>query len=209
MISKPITSPTQSFETKVEPTLDNEAVMPYLKSETVQEIQEPLNDLDEELNMESIMKEEQATFNFENTQPLELKKETPKPLPVVMEELKKEEKIIHYLEDDLEEESPVNEIAKTPETTTVERVSKEEQQQINEGRRERIQELSMKLRTPFGLSELENEPAYIRRKIKLEDTPHSSESEVSRFTLSEEEGQDGKTSGSIKSNNSFLHDNVD
>ena len=137
------------------------------------------------------------------------KKETPKPLPVVMEELKKEEKIIHYLEDDLEEESPVNEIAKTPETTTVERVSKEEQQQINEGRRERIQELSMKLRTPFGLSELENEPAYIRRKIKLEDTPHSSESEVSRFTLSEEEGQDGKTSGSIKSNNSFLHDNVD
>jgi|TARA_B110000967_G_scaffold158793_1_gene164253 cell division protein FtsZ len=209
MISKPITSPTQSFETKVEPTLDNEAVMPYLKSETVQEIQEPLNDLDEELNMESIMKEEQATFNFENTQPLELKKETPKPLPVVMEELKKEEKIIHYLEDDLEEESPVNEIPKTPETTTVERVSKEEQQQINEGRRERIQELSMKLRTPFGLSELENEPAYIRRKIKLEDTPHSSESEVSRFTLSEEEGQDGKTSGSIKSNNSFLHDNVD
>lgn len=209
MISKPITSPTQSFETKVEPTLDNEAVMPYLKSETVQEIQEPLNDLDEELNMESIMKEEQATFNFENTQPLELKKETPKPLPVVMEELKKEEKIIHYLEDDLEEESPVNKIPKTPETTTVERVSKEEQQQINEGRRERIQELSMKLRTPFGLSELENEPAYIRRKIKLEDTPHSSESEVSRFTLSEEEGQDGKTSGSIKSNNSFLHDNVD
>ena len=209
MISKPITSPTQSFETKVEPTLDNEAVMPYLKSETVQEIQEPLNDLDEELNMESIMKEEQATFNFENTQPLELKKETPKPLPVVMEELKKEEKIIHYLEDDLEEESPVNEIPKTPENTTVERVSKEEQQQINEGRRERIQELSMKLRTPFGLSELENEPAYIRRKIKLEDTPHSSESEVSRFTLSEEEGQDGKTSGSIKSNNSFLHDNVD
>lgn len=209
MISKPITSPTQSFETKVEPTLDNEAVMPYLKSETVQEIQEPLNDLDEELNMESIMKEEQATFNFENTQPLELKKETPKPLPVVMEELKKKEKIIHYLEDDLEEESPVNEIPKTPENTTVERVSKEEQQQINEGRRERIQELSMKLRTPFGLSELENEPAYIRRKIKLEDTPHSSESEVSRFTLSEEEGQDGKTSGSIKSNNSFLHDNVD
>ena len=209
MISKPITSPTQSFETKAEPTLDNEAVMPYLKSETVQEIQDPLNDLDEELNMESIMKEEQATLNFENSQPLELKEETPKPLPIVMEEPKKEEKTIHYLEDDLEEESPVNEVVKTPETTTVERISVEEQQQINEGRRERIQELSMKLRTPFGLSELENEPAYIRRKIKLEDTPHSSESEVSRFTLSEEEGQDGKTSGSIKSNNSFLHDNVD
>lgn len=209
MISKPITSPTQSFETKVEPIIDNEAVMPYLKSETVQEIQDPLNDLDEELNMESIMKEEQATFNFENSQPLELKEETPKPVPIVMEEPKKEEKTIHYLEDDLEEEAPVNEVVKTPETTTVERVSKQEQQQINEGRRERIQELSMKLRTPFGLSELENEPAYIRRKIKLEDTPHSSESEVSRFTLSEEEGQDGKTSGSIKSNNSFLHDNVD
>ena len=209
MISKPITTPTQSFEPTVEAIVENEEVMPYLKSEAAPEVIAPAIDVEDELDMESIMKEEQATFNFENSQNIELKEEVSEPLPVVMEEPKKEERIVHFLEDDLEEETPVNEVVNTPETTTVEEISKEEQQQINEGRRERIQELSMKLRTPFGLSELENEPAYIRRKIKLEDTPHSSESEVSRFTLSEEEGQDGKTSGSIKSNNSFLHDNVD
>ena len=207
MISQPITSPTQSIETKVLPTPENEDVMPYLKSEVAPEVTEPTIEANEELDMESIMQEEQATFNFEHSQAPELKEEIP--APSVMEEPVKNEKTYFTLEDDLEEETPVNEVSETTEANVVEEVSKEEQQQINEGRRERIQELSMKLRTPFGLSELENEPAYIRRKIKLEDTPHSSESEVSRFTLSEEEGQDGKTSGSIKSNNSFLHDNVD
>ena len=220
MISKPITSPTQSFETKATPVAENEEVMPYLKSETTPAAPtEPANEVKEEMSMERIIKQEQATFNFENSQPIELKEEVPVHIPAAIVEPKKEERIIHYLEDDLEEETPVNEtpvneIPSTPvnnvvEKNTVEEISREQQQQMNEGRRERIQELSMKLRTPFGLSELENEPAYIRRKIKLEDTPHSSESEVSRFTLSEEEGQDGKTSGTIRSNNSFLHDNVD
>ena len=221
MISKPITSPTQSFEAKAAPAAESEEVMPYLKSEVKPVVTptEPANEVKEEMNMERIMKEEQATFNFDNSQPIEIKEEIPMPSPIAMQEPKKEERIIHYLEDDLEEETPMNEVNnapinntpvnKTVETNTVEEISREQQQQMNEGRRERIQELSMKLRTPFGLSELENEPAYIRRKIKLEDTPHSSESEVSRFTLSEEEGQDGKTSGSIRSNNSFLHDNVD
>ena len=52
--------------------------------------------------------------------------------------------------------------------------------------------------------ELENQPAYLRRNVKLSDTPLSSESEVSRYTLSEE-----NDNVEIKANNSFLHDNVD
>ncbi len=43
-----------------------------------------------------------------------------------------------------------------------------------------------------------------RLDIKLSDVPLSSESEVSRYTLSEEENK-----VEIKANNSFLHDNVD
>jgi cell division protein FtsZ len=35
---------------------------------------------------------------------------------------------------------------------------------------------------------LENEPAYKRKQMSLEDTPHSSQSQVSRFTLSFEDG---------------------
>lgn len=69
----------------------------------------------------------------------------------------------------------------------------------------KLKELSFKLKSPNGLTELENEPAYKRRNINLDSTPHSSESQVSRYTLSE--GDDKKVE--IKPNNSFLHDNVD
>src|SRR5699024_4586050 len=68
----------------------------------------------------------------------------------------------------------------------------------------RLKELSMKLKSSTGLQEIENEPAYKRKQRNLEDVPHSSESQVSRFTLSFDEG---KTE--IRPNNSFLHDNVD
>ena len=72
-------------------------------------------------------------------------------------------------------------------------------------REDRMKNISMKLRTPSGLTSLEDEPAYKRDNVKLEDSPHSSESEVSKYTLSD--GEDTKTE--IKTNNSFLHDNVD
>jgi len=69
----------------------------------------------------------------------------------------------------------------------------------------RLKDLSMKLRTSNGLQELENEPAYKRKQMQLQQVQHSSESQVSRFTLSNDE--DG--SAEIRPNNSFLHDNVD
>ncbi len=69
----------------------------------------------------------------------------------------------------------------------------------------RLKDLSMKLRTTNGLQELENEPAYKRKQMQLQQVQHSSESQVSRFTLSNDE--EGSTE--IRPNNSFLHDNVD
>lgn len=68
----------------------------------------------------------------------------------------------------------------------------------------RLKELSLKLKSTSGLQELESEPAYKRKQLTLDNTPHSSDSHVSKFTLSLD---DGITQ--IKSNNSFLHDNVD
>ena len=72
-------------------------------------------------------------------------------------------------------------------------------------RENRLRDISKKLRTPSGLSDLEDEPAYKRDNVKLEETKHSSESEISKYTLSE--GDSNKTE--IQTNNSFLHDNVD
>jgi cell division protein FtsZ len=45
------------------------------------------------------------------------------------------------------------------------------------------------------------EPAYKRRKVKFDDVPHSSERNISRFNLNDD--------NHILGNNRFLHDNVD
>lgn len=91
------------------------------------------------------------------------------------------------------------------ENVIVSKVEENEQLKKAQERVAKLKELSFKLKSPNGLSELENEPAYKRRNINLESPPHSSESQVSRYTLSE--GDDKKAE--IKPNNSFLHDNVD
>jgi len=70
----------------------------------------------------------------------------------------------------------------------------------------RLRELSLKLKTPNGLNELEKEPAYKRRNVEITDSVPSSETYVSRLSLGDnEEG----TQTELRSNNSFLHDNVD
>lgn len=57
----------------------------------------------------------------------------------------------------------------------------------------------------IDLAYLENTPAYIRKKRKLETLVHSANTEVSRFTLKTEDGKKPE----IRPNNRFLHDNVD
>jgi cell division protein FtsZ len=72
-------------------------------------------------------------------------------------------------------------------------------------RENRLREISQQLRTPSGLTDLEDVPAYKRNNVELEETTHSGETEISTYTLS-----DGKdNTPEVKQNNSFLHDNVD
>lgn len=87
--------------------------------------------------------------------------------------------------------------------------SREEQSRRASDRLSRLRDLSMKLRTPSGMSDLENEPAFKRKQINLDDVPHSAENNASRFTLSEEEVEDGEKRTRLRPNNPFLHDNVD
>lgn len=94
-------------------------------------------------------------------------------------------------------------ISKTPQDNS-ETDELEEQMRRNKERINRLKELSMRLRTPNGVNDLEQEPAYLRKKQAMENTPHSSESQVSRYTINEENGQP-----QIRPNNPFLHDNVD
>ena len=83
-----------------------------------------------------------------------------------------------------------------------------ERDEIDKKSKERIQrlkELSVKIRTPQEIDEMERTPAYIRRNIDLQEVKHSSETEAPKYSL----GEDDDNKGEIKSNNSFLHKNVD
>ena len=69
----------------------------------------------------------------------------------------------------------------------------------------KLKELSLQLKKPEEIDRLEREPAYRRREVELKEPRHSSESEVSRFTLAD----DLKNGVELRPNNSFLHDNID
>lgn len=79
-------------------------------------------------------------------------------------------------------------------------------QKIKESR-EKIKETNFKLTNRNeNIEEIENIPAYKRKNRHIEDdTNHSDDEEVSRFTLSEDENNNIK----LSDNNSYLHDNVD
>jgi cell division protein FtsZ len=89
------------------------------------------------------------------------------------------------------------------------RLSHAEHQARVEQRVAHVRELNMRLRTPGGLSDLEREPAYKRRNVQLSDAAHSTDSTISRYTLSEEMDENGERRVELKRNNPYLHDNVD
>lgn len=103
-----------------------------------------------------------------------------------------------FLEDEMEQknslENTQSRVAVTP----------EELQRRNNERLERIQQYNNKLKKAEGLKELEDEPAYVRRNIRLDQISKSSETSGSRYGISQDENGTG-----LRTNNSFLHDNVD
>jgi cell division protein FtsZ len=84
-------------------------------------------------------------------------------------------------------------------------LSREEQIKLAQDRIRKLKEITLKMKSPEGLAQLEKETAFSRKNIQLENKTPSSESHISRYTLSESD--DKKIE--IRPNNSFLHDNVD
>src|ERR1700757_630105 len=87
----------------------------------------------------------------------------------------------------------------------LQKLEREERIRMAQDRIKKLKDITFKLKSSEGLNELEKEPSFVRQNIKLDNVNYSTESNVSRYTLSE--GDDKKME--IKPNNSFLHDNVD
>jgi cell division protein FtsZ len=114
--------------------------------------------------------------------------ETPEPTKV--------EVVRHMLDDDSNEKLNLDQTKKS--------LTPEEQQRKAQERVSKIQEYTAKLKKAEGITEFENEPAFVRRNISLNQSTVSTEESYSRFGLSSD--SDGRTG--LKNNN-FLHDNVD
>lgn len=80
---------------------------------------------------------------------------------------------------------------------------KEEEKKLSE-RARKLRELSYISKNSRNIEEMENTPAYKRKNVHISHTITSKESEVARFSLGDNDGQT-----ELKTNNSFLHDNVD
>ena len=107
------------------------------------------------------------------------------------------ETVVLELDNELEEEilETMESVPVNPDTMKIEAREREN----------RLRAISQQLRTPSGLTDLEDVPAYKRNNVELEETTHSGETEISTYTLSD--GKDNMPE--VKQNNSFLHDNVD
>src|SRR5690606_12632900 len=84
-------------------------------------------------------------------------------------------------------------------------LNREEQIRLAQERIRKLKDITLKMKSPEGLAALEKQTAFERKNIVLENKMPSTESSVSRYTLTE--GEDKKVE--IRPNNSFLHDNVD
>ena len=199
MISKPIESPmdspvsTNTWENKTEEVQEDVVEEPFLK------IKEE-DTAEAELNWD--VKSDTPSWENTSEQPELWAKKESSNTQNTGEEQKEEEVIKHYLTDDLEDK-----VEDTIQAKTV--LSPEEQAAKTQERLNRIQEYTSKLKSAEGISDLEKEPAYKRKKIELDDVPHSSQENMSKFTLSENTDANGQTKIELKENNSFLHDNVD
>ncbi len=190
-IKQPLETPVEVHKTE-KPTVEE----PFLKADN--ETQAGLskeNEISQPLSAPNERKEEQQgemTFDWEVKTSAE--KQARQEAAAAETEVKR-----FLLEDESEEQIPLEASAKK---TTL---SPEEQQRKNQERLARIQEYTAKLRKADGITEFENEPAYIRRNIELNNSRHSQDEQISRFGLSEDENGDTN----LRGNNSFLHDNVD
>jgi cell division protein FtsZ len=184
-------------------TYEEKVEEPYIKSAEV--VNEDTNFVS---STESSVEEEISSVNWEirtavdsveETQSMELF-ESFSSEPQAESETETEEKEVkrYFLEDDIDAEANLENVtAKTV-------LTPEEQQRRAQERMERIQEYTSHLKRADGIDELEKEPAFKRRKIQLDDEPHSSDDTISRFEIS---GENNNTT--LRGTNSFLHDNVD
>ena len=214
IITAPIASPLTGAPKPVAAPVEDKAADFVLKTKTVETVIE-VKEAEQPKEAQPEPKREQARIVFEVEQPVAEKPEVVEK-PVVATAPAAPEKKVHdlYAEPEVTTVAPATTarpaIAETAAPNIVEaKAGQHEHQNRVEDRMARMRELGQKLRQPNGLSDLEREPASKRKNPTFTDTPHSSESSVSRYTLTEETDENGDRSVQLRKNNAHLHDQPD
>lgn len=96
-------------------------------------------------------------------------------------------------------------VARAEEQSEASRAEMKRKRENDYAEKERIRSNSLvQLNNPKNISQLESEPAYMRRRVVLDDVERSSEHTMSKYTVSMDD--DGPE---LREDNAFLHDNVD
>ena len=135
--------------------------------------------------------------------------ETTKPATAQPTPAAEPEKRVHMLYDSTSSNTEQGAVPEVRGEVSEARLSPAEHQSRVEQRVAKVREINMRLRTPNGLNDLEREPAYKRKNVTLNEGTHSTDSNVSRFTLTEGTDENGDRRVELRRNNPFLHDNVD
>ena len=125
--------------------------------------------------------------------------------PVSLED-ETEEELNFTLRSEPENDINEHEVIDHKEVSPLDLTIAELQQRAAE-RREKMKNFNYKFinKVNKNIDEIETEPAYKRMGVELDETAHSSEVSQSRTTLDVDDNEDIQ----LRSNNSFLHDNVD
>jgi cell division protein FtsZ len=212
-ITAPLTSP---FETIAAAPIETSTPEPFMK-----QVEAPLvNPFQvQEQPIDAVAASAKTTFNLYDEQEevasnnqasmswevFDVQPEPAQPAPVQPIELNapvqatpvQQHVVKHVLEDDS--------IQRVEMEQTKRILSPEEQQRKVQERVSRIQEFTSKLQKPDGLLEFENEPAFVRRNIHLQQQAPSTQENISRFGVS----TDANGQPTLRNGNNFLHDNVD
>jgi cell division protein FtsZ len=177
---------------------------PHVYIKTVEEVKPIVNVLPTAIEpLETKIENQTSENETSQTTEITLKHVTELPVSEVVESNTEVEEFIF---NEVKEDNKAAITIQTSESASKDEVtSREEQIKLAQERIRKLKEITLKMKSPDGLAALEKQTAFERKNIALENKTHSTESQVSRYTLSE--GEDKKIE--IKPNNSFLHDNVD
>ncbi len=216
-VTQPLASPVMRIE--LEEISNNNSLAEPVALEDNSEIE--LHQTEVVFEIE-IPEEPKTIDQFEMTAPMEMPQMVQEELTFEQEEVKMKFNVQDSVNEDVfkvvgfgeQEVAPENRVI-APEASlnlkerATDSIDRSSINQLQIERSDRIKQICMKLKSPGGLNTLEDEPAYLRKKVVLDNPPASNESQASRFGISETTDLNGEKRYGLSDNNPFLHDNVD